>query len=683
MKLRNYSIRTQGGFVPPRRKTPPFVAAPSPCPVDDGRNALMVGEGNMNGAVHSNDERLRSIDRPQPGPPCKLRAASKPGRRHLEDVVIRHPRRFVSAPLVSPSLGVLLALQLFGATSTQTAAQVPVNDPAPAACGTTPNRTCLLEEAFASALTIETGLDRYTALRAVATAQQQARQSAASAASLAAAIAALDDAGSAARSRAMNDALGGSMAFRSISLAQSELGLTAESRASLAEALRAAQSAKGYNAGLALRTVGEAQAQAGLKAEAAVSFAQALEAMRSLGDTSLRASEPRRVAEAQLKASMPDAAAALNQALAAAADIRDERVRVEALASIAETLVKAGLTEEAGRTFAQASQLANAIRHQPTGNGALCFTALKAAEAGMHDFAARTLEQALSVALAITDRLQRFDALRRTGDAYVRIGSNTEAASVLAQALEATNGTNQVYEILTIADAQVKMGALDDALATLRRAPATPSQIEGPFYAPSPEGAEAAASENLGAYHQRRASIYSSIAKAQALRGLQQDAEATFAEGLRIARSIKPVARRANALFTVAVAQSVAGASAPADVLAEAATAAVETTRNIEATMNSSVRDTALNHAAQALVAVGRAQTGAQATTEALGTLDQATRAARSLIDRAFRNDALSAVANAYASARQFNLASQIARSIDHPSQRATTLLSIAQAMPN
>jgi len=593
------------------------------------------------------------------------------------------PRSFVAALLASSSLGVLFALQLFGATLTPTAAQVPADGAASAACINSPNRACLLEEAFASALTVEAGFDRHVMLRAVATAQQNAQRPAASAASLATAIAALDDAGSAARSLALKDTLGGSRAFRSIGRAQLELGLTAKSRESLADALLLAQSAKGYGAGAALRAVGEEQAQAGLNTEAAASFDQALEIMRSLDDTWLRANEPRLVAEAQLKASMPGAGISLNQALAAASNIRDERVHVEALASIAETLVKAGLPAEAEMTFAQAFQLASAIKHQPTGNGALRFVALKAAEAGMHDFAARALERALSIALAITDRSQRFEAIQETGDAYIKVGANTKAASVLAQALEAADGANQPYEILAVADLQVRAGTLDDALATLRRAPAAPSEVKGPYHASSPAGADAAAAENLGAYHQRRVNIYCSIAKAQALRGRRQDAEAAFDEALRIARSIPPIERRAHALLTVVLVQSISGASAQANVLAETATAFAGAARIAEATVNEFARYYALNRVAEALVVVGRAQIKARAMTDALRTLDEAARLARSMNDRASRNDALGAVAKLYASAEQLDLALRIARSIDLPPQRAATLLSIAETAPN
>ena len=178
----------------------------------------------------------------------------------------------------------------------------------------TPNLACLLEEALASALTIEAGFDRYVALRAVATAQQQAQRPTVTTATLAAAIAALDDAGSAARSLALKGSVGGSRAFRSICLAQLELSLTTESRARW-QRRYGQRSPRRVWRRVAHRAVGEAQTQAGLNTESAVSCAQALEIMRSLDDTGLRANEPRRRTKPQLQALMADAVIALNQAL--------------------------------------------------------------------------------------------------------------------------------------------------------------------------------------------------------------------------------------------------------------------------------------------------------------------------------------------------------------------------------
>jgi tetratricopeptide (TPR) repeat protein len=547
-------------------------------------------------------------------------------------------------------------------------------------CAAKPQRTCVLDLAFAAALAIDypMTLGRDAMLQAVVAARKDAGLPAVSGPPRAAVASVLDKARDIERHRVSVQTYERIFALSSIAITQLELGLTEDAAATLAVLRQIEHPPAGHSGAGALRILGTAQAKAGLKAEAVASFEQGLQSIDAEQNQWLRARQTLLIAEAW-SAALPDRPnVAFAQALRAAQEMRDDRLKAKALGSIAEAQWRAGLAEDARRTFEQALAFARSIVNMVTRNEALFELSGRLASAGMKPQAADAADDALQTALAIMPDETRLSALLMTAKAYTQQGQITKAADALSEALAPAKTTGRALAILSVARAQAAAGLPADATATLRQAPASPAAVEDSLRFMPPEYRKESAARNQDAYDSQRAGILGAIALAQARAGASTEAAQSFAEARQIARAIGNARTRAMTLAAIAEAAPAAGssASAIADEVVASLSHALRNPRGIE-----SDRDQTQSGFALTLVTSARGLGASGARTEEGMLLEKALRAAKEMTDPWGRYSMLRTIAEELAASGNINQAMQAVQDMKTP-ERVDALLAIAKELP-
>jgi tetratricopeptide (TPR) repeat protein len=441
----------------------------------------------------------------------------------------------------------------------------------------------------------------------------------------------------------------------------------------------------------ALRSIASAQAHLGLTAEARDTFSQA----RQLADS-----------------------------------LEDRLNRAEALKSVAQGEAEAGMAAEAASTFEASLMVAKALEIPARSP---CVVAPSPEVRLEHLF--KTLAEQQASAGNISDSLQtarfikyhphiRAGTLRMIAEVAAKRGQKVEAGLILKEALDATHasltpperwpgcpgirhlGASAELYVETLSDvaqAQARMGLIEDAAATLEGALQFVPRIKdgsllkadvsrslvltkiaeaqseagfGPQSAATFERAVQAASEVREATW-RHIMVLDRLGRAQHKGGRVGEATRAFGEALALARALDNYAERASGLLTVLDAELERGLADADRLLLDA----IEATRSIP---EQSKRVGLLVRIAQTQEKVGRLQAAVDTYREALEAVDATSiKWARTnslfLAMRAMpgRPQVTRLIAE---SAPQ---AIQIAESIEDELRRAEALVLIARALPN
>jgi tetratricopeptide (TPR) repeat protein len=368
--------------------------------------------------------------------------------------------------------------------SPMSVAQAPATSTRPDACHKVPTRACLLDEALTLALSVAPSASRSSLLGTIAEAQAVAGN----------VQAALQIAQS-----IPSDQIPHVTALRAIASAQARLGLTTEARETFSQARQLADALENQlSRAVALQSVAQAQADAGMVAEANSTFeaslnvAQALELSRPATCRIAPAPEDqldflfRTLAEQQARAGN------ISNSLQTARLIKyHPDVRAVLLRTIAEIQAQGGQKAEAGLTFKEALEAAQAsppehwpscptVRHVTRAEfqaGTLSDIAKAQARTGLLEDAAATFEAALQLIPSIKDgALGKADASRsfvltRIAEAQSEAGLGPQSAATFERAVEAASEVRepkwqQVLALARLGGAQHKAGRAAEATRT-------------------------------------------------------------------------------------------------------------------------------------------------------------------------------------------------------------------------
>jgi tetratricopeptide (TPR) repeat protein len=433
------------------------------------------------------------------------------------------------------------------------------------ACLKAPTRACILDEALADALAVESSDARASLLGRVVQALATAGN--------------LQSAFQAAQSIPPDRTMPRLTALQSIANAQIRLGLPRDARETLIQARRLADTLTGQlSRAETLYAIGQLEAEAGMATEAAGAFQESLRLAESLEIPA--GGNPCQVfpsTEGQLDqllkrlAQQQATTGNISDSLRTARLIRYEpRVRAEALRLIAGTQAQIGLKDEAAPTLREALEAAHAAQTPPerwpscpmnrhlgssgaTYVGMLCDVFKAQAKAGLIEDASATLEEAFQYIADLKDDplvktdtsgvfsflkvdVARINAWAAVAEAQHDAGLKTQSAATFERATQAaadlTETKSRIATFTLLGRAQFKAGRIPEAVRALDGALESARALD--------DNAE-------------RVSELLRVLEIRAEAGL--DADAASAQALEAARSVADGSRRTSYLHRLALVQ--------------------------------------------------------------------------------------------------------------------------------